>query len=307
MGKNYPAASLLVLLALTIFGSCSSEKYQAQQPLYLDIPAIDLKHNPERDSSKDGSLHHAISAVWVIVNGKSAGTFELPATVPVVLEEGDNKVELLPGIKLNGMTASRVIYASYEGLVRNVNFSPSANGKPDTLHWSNLRSQYDRQAEVQILEDFDGAGLNLEATAQSDTVIRIISDTALTFSNPQRPGENNGKAGAIFTDSKNSIAKIATSNAYQLPTNGDNVYVELTYRCNQGFLVGVIAEVPGQIVEQPTVFVNPSEEWNKIYINLVTELTAFTNAERFKLLFTSQHDDSQAVGKIYIDNIKLVY
>jgi len=300
MAKILLKASILLLA----FTACKTEKYQSQKPVYVSVPDIALVAD-EDPSREEGSLHEKINTVWLRLNGNVVGAYELPATMPLVLEEGDNQLEFFAGISLNGINSQRVIYDYYQSISRSITFTPDPTA-PDTLVFENLQTQYTEISEVQIIEDFDGTGLRLTETAQSDTGIYFVSDSSLVFKDPEHPNQNNGRAGVIYTDSKNEEAFIASANNLDLPTNGRDVYVELTYRCNQPFYVGIIADLPGQTVERPVVRLNPQENWNKIYINLVTELLAVNGAQRFKLLFSSFNDDS-GTGEIYLDNIKIVY
>lgn len=172
--------------------------------------------------------------------------------------------------------------------------------------YDKLETQYSETAEILLIEDFDESGFSLTPTPQSDTGIYKVSDSLLVFRDPEHPSQESGRAGVIYTDSKNDDAKIASVRNLNLPTNGTDVYVELTYRCNQPFYVGFIAELPGQTTERPVVRLNPREDWNKIYINLVTELLAVGGADDFKLLLSTFNDGS-GTGEIYVDNIKIVY
>jgi hypothetical protein len=99
-----------------------------------------------------------------------------------------------------------------------------------------------------------------------------------------------------------------SADAFELPKGGKNVYVELNYKTTVPFTVGVYAYRPSGIEQKPTATVLPKDEWNKIYINLMTEVSGTPDAESFKLFIGSKK--SVANGKtdsIFLDNIKLVY
>ena len=61
-----------------------------------------------------------------------------------------------------------------------------------------------------------------------------------------------------------------------------------------------------QSTKTPVVTLFPNEEWNKVYINLVTEVSGYPNALDYNLFFGSINatDDTATV---LIDNIKLLY
>lgn len=295
---------LWATMALLAISSCQTSKYETTRPVFVKIPEIRLEDNPQVE---EGSLHNSISMVWIRLNGEVVGAFELPATVPLLLDDGNNDLEFFSGIKLNGVSSQRVIYDYYEAINKTISFNSAIERPVDTVVFNDLQTQYSEIATINLLENFDDAGLSLTATAQSDTGIYKVSDSSLVFRDPEHPGQNNGKAGVIYTDEKNDRARIVSAQSLELPTNGSDVYVELTYRCNQPFYVGLMADLPGQTTERPVVRVNTKNEWNKIYINLVTELSALSGADNFKLLLSVNDDKDGEPAAIYVDNIKIVY
>ena len=54
-----------------------------------------------------------ITDAWVTMDGINLGVFELPAQIPI-LDEGEHNFRISPGIKENGMSATRMIYPFYE-------------------------------------------------------------------------------------------------------------------------------------------------------------------------------------------------
>lgn len=303
MAKIYPLAALAVLFGL-LFTSCSKDR-EAEKPVYLSIPEILLT----TDYISEGTSSNKITTVWIVVNGDPAGVFEIPCTVPVLLNEGNNRITLHPGINLNGITSTRAIYEGYESMNFDLTYSPSGKATADTLliEEANRTTKYLDRITVNVFEDFDGTGLNLEKTPRSDTNIRKTSDTTEIFINSQNPNEDNGKAGVLYVTKSRDFGEIATTEEFQLPIGGANVYLEMNYKCNIPFIVGVIANNPDGIVQQPTYAVAPKEDWNKIYINLVTEVSANNNASGYKIFFMAEHIEGVDTGKVFMDNLKLVY
>lgn len=303
MAQNYPLAAWVALLSALVI-SCSDQQEKADIPLYLDLPDLRL----ETDYENQGSAHSKMTTVWVTLNDENLGAYDLPATLPLLPRAGQNQLRLTPGINLNGISASRAIYETYEDLDLSFEF-PENPQRADTLQpeTAERTTRYRTFAQVRIVEDFDRAGSNLERSGSSDTNFVKVSGDGQTFTNPHHPDEDNGQAGLLITTPDKTFAEVSTVNTYNLPTAGQNVYVELTYRNNQPFLVGVIASVPTGNVQQQTAVINPRQDWNKIYINLITELSSFTNASNFKLFIGASHDQHLDTGKVYLDNIKLVY
>jgi hypothetical protein len=281
--------------------SCSPDRFSATRPVYFSIPDYQL----ETDYGDEGTSNSSITTAWIYVDNDLEGTYEVPFTAPVIMEPGPHTIRIFPGINLNGVNSTRAIYGFFEREL----FDTTLPADLDTFHLplQYRRTNYTANTTVEIMEDFDEAGINLQATNVADTGIAKVSDPALVFTNPQNPGENNGRAGVMYTNSVFRQAEVASVRTYNLPKNGDNVYLEMNYRCNQAFLVGVIANQPGGTAQQATVVVNPKEVWNKIYINLVTELTAFQGADNFKIFIGTLHDSKNDTGWVYLDNLKLVY
>lgn len=304
MAKKYSVVAIATLLFILLISyGCSKEDMKAQKPVYFSIPEMYVN----TDYSLEGTSHQKITTVWILVNGKSIGAYELPATPPILLEEGENTIRFFEGINLNGVSASRVIYDGLASIDTTINYSPEEGPVADTLTFNNLTTEYQDFRTITIVEDFDRQGLRLKKTNRSDTNIIKSSDPSEYFINPQDPGEDNGKCGVLYTSSKSDLAEVASTEAYDLPGGGSNVYLEINYRCNIPFTVGIITETSGGIVQAPTVRVNPKTEWNKIYINLVTEVSSYPDNDGFKVYFAAEHEDGMETGFVFLDNIKIVY
>ena len=301
MADRYPLPALIAAFII-VFSSCSSDKYSASRPVYFAVPDFELETN----YLAEGTSNSKITTVWIYQDNDLQGTYEIPFSVPVIVEEGKSHTyRIFPGINLNGISSSRAIYEFFNRPI----FDTALPENLDTflLPLEYRRTNYTTSSSVTILENFDEAGLNLAPTSGSDTTIIKVSDPSLVFNNPQDPSEDNGKAGVLTTSTSLLKSEVATVSTYNLPTNGKNVYLELNYRCNQQFVVGVIANGLSGSSQQPTVVVNPKEEWNKIYINLVTELSANNEADNFNIFLGTIHDSQNDTGWVYLDNLKLVY
>jgi hypothetical protein len=59
-------------------------------------------------------------------------------------------------------------------------------------------------------------------------------------------------------------------------------------------------------IKNAIITLNPSETWNKIYIELSPTITATPNAKYYRLLFGTSRTDVSTKGEIYFDNLKIV-
>ena len=142
------------------------------------------------------------------------------------------------------------------------------------------------------LEDFE-AGLNLDI----DSVNFSIDDVN---------GIDN-KYGKIILQDSMLLSEITTFVLPDLPQGGDPVFLELDYKCNTEFLVGVYVNFPQSVIQKDLLWINPKEEWNKIYINLTQTISEAVNATSFKVFIGMKRDFSLYKNEVHFDNLKVVY
>ncbi len=293
---------LLASILLLVLNACQPE--EAAKPTYLKIDEIHLSTN----YAEEGTAHSRITTVWVNLNGNSVGAFELPAIIPIILEEGSNTLRLEAGINTNGIQSFRAINASLTPIILNVN--GNSTGPIDTItpDPSELIVNYRSFYNVIVVEDFDRPGLNFERTNFSDTNFLKDSDSLFNFT-PFGSGspEPNTNAGLVILDDQNDDVELKSVVSYNIPAGVQNVYLEASYRTNMNVGFGLIANYPTGDQGDVTAVVFPKEEWNKIYINLVTEFQAFPGADGYQVFIRARKPESLAEGRIYLDNLKLVY
>ncbi len=287
------AASLIFVLA------CNRDSFEAIPPAYLSIPAIQLVVEPQNARAL-GSAHSDITTAWVYVNGEPVGVFELPAVVPIAAS-GSKEVEIYPGITMNGINATRAIYVPYQVLKENVELKAL-----DTVSLQDYTTRYTPSASVSIIEDFDQSGLNLSPTNRSDTSVFKTNDSTEIFVNPVQD-EDNGKAGKVVLDSERSFFELATTESYSLPITGQSIYLEMTYKTEVPIIVGVIAKSPLGDVQASTLGLRPVDEWNKVYVNLITEVLAYPDANSFQIYIAGEMPGNLQTATILLDNLKIVY
>ena len=93
----------------------------------------------------------------------------------------------------------------------------------------------------------------------------------------------------------------------QLTSNNLPIYVELNYKANTTFQVGVFANY-SEVVETFLEFtINPKNEWNKIYLELTPIINATPNANSYKIFITMSRDiNTSEIADLYLDNFKIV-
>ena len=291
--------SYLILFSVILLHSCKNQ--EAKIPAYITVTDFKLQTN----FSKEGSASSKITTIWVEANNEEIGVFELPVTFPLIAD-GNTDLVITPGINLNGAQSYRNIYEFYEPFTRTYNISPEQELTISSANATGPVTEYVEDAEILILEDFEGAGTNFQKTLKSEADLLLTSDANEIFKEAGLV-EDNKKSGKVVMPNGNSLIEFESIQSYILPQYGSNVYLEVNYKCDVQVTFGVFVNEPGQRIQAPVVTVLPSEEWNKIYINLVTEVSAYPSANNFQIFFGAVNSDANANKTIFIDNLKLVY
>ena len=268
--------SILFFILLFCF-SCQKND-STDIPTYIRINTIDF----------EGEATTNITDAWVYINDNLQGVYELPAEFPV-LESGQQNIRIKAGIKKNGIAATRTTYPFYKSYLINqldfdteeiIEINASVNYLDNINFWS---------------EDFEGIGVNIESTIDSDiSYVRNFES-------------NNEYCSGILLDSLITY-EIATEELFNLPQEGANVYLELDYRCNTRFLVGMFANFPqSSVLQKDIMWLYPKNDWNKIYIDLTSSISESVGAESFKIFFGMKRDFSIDENIVDLDNIKIVY
>lgn len=287
MKKTY----LLLVVAVFILMSCRKTD---TTPSWVIINDFVLT----TDEPTEGVNSHDITDAWVYMDNQALGVFELPCKIPV-LAEGTHDFIIYPGIKQNGISATRVKYPFYErfdvklALVKNqeVVVTPTTSYKSDV--------------QLQLLEDFEDLGVDFYKEPISDTDMVVIS--ASSYPDIVKYGS---KCGAVYLTQTDTVYKGATNTNMNLPGGGAEVYVEIDYMNTNSMLLSVIAENSGGSNEAPLVQMNPQDaaemEWKKIYISLKENVSYEIYATSFEISLASVLDEGNSSGVVYLDNIKVL-
>jgi len=280
---------LLFCIFLTI-SSCTFFDSFDDVPMFLDIPSANFEV-----STGQGFGTSKITAVEVFADGFSIGTFELPAKVPV-LSSGDSdnvEISIFPVIRNNGIISNQVKYPFYE----REDFSfPFISGEVVTVIPS---FKYRSDAIIETVCDFENNNcINIDIDLNFD--LRFSQSTETDF------GDFCGKI--TLKDSIRFFEKASFQSVEKSILNSNIVFLEMDYRCEQNFGVGLVLSGSG-VPDFPayTIVLNEQETWNKIYIE-VSQLLEPTNIESFRVLIgTPIEKTTSSETSIWIDNVKLVH
>lgn len=295
MDRSLRLRSLYVILFILPLILAACNKFEGEQtiPAYLKIDTVFFNTNYPTQGSKT----HNFTDVWVYVNDQLIGAFEMPVTIPVLIS-GSQKLEIRPGIKLNGISATRAPYPFIKPYINN-----SFAFFQDSIVSINPTVSYYDNINFAWTEDFEGTGLSIQKTPQSDT---NIAKTQPSNHPDALLSEYSSYSGFVHLEGVKTKYQIASFVGYELPGKGTPVFLELDYKCSRNFGVGLFAMVDNSVVTLPLVVINTSNEWNKIYINLSPIVTEYNSASDFKVYFESDKGDEEN-ARFYFDNIKLIY
>ena len=285
----------LVIIVITI-NLVSCTKFDGNQtiPAYLKIDTV----FQQTDFGYEGEDSHAITDVWIYVDDQQLGVFELPAKFPV-LAMGKHKLEIRPGIKLNGISSTRAPYPLLKPIVfDNFDFHPDSVQK-----MNNLVFKYYSNVTFAWIEDFENSSITIEEVSNSDTAIKRTEPA----NNPEAfLSSTSNYSGQINLSTERPYYNAWSYFSYELPKNESPVFLELDFKTDTYVTVGLLVHHNGGYEPRDLVILNHSEEWNHIYINLTPTVNQFFNAIDYRINFQARHEGGSK-SNIYLDNIKLIY
>jgi hypothetical protein len=278
-------AALLALLGLPV--SCDTAPAPAPSFLRIDTIAVD---STSFDST--GSVSHAIRYAWVYANDNLLGVFWLPAVIPV-LETADVNITVFGGISENGIATQAGRYPFYAPWQAKVNL----NTMDTSLVFPRVR--YPKGFIAPINQTFDQAqlsGMSL-AIVQGGGFYSILLNATEAY-------EGQGCLQLYLPQGDQDM--ILETSSLPVPTGKAGYFIEMDYRNNCDFLLGLRAAGSNQAAS--LIGVRPRAEYNKLYVNITNLVDQLSGvSEAVHLFIRVPQDTSIADQRVYIDNLKLVY
>lgn len=284
----------ILFCCAVLFSACVRNN---PKPIWLTIDNWTLEANPIAENDA-GQLTQNLSEVWVYVDNKIIGVFDLPCKIPVLASGENKKIQLYPAIRNNGISATKKIYPFLEHIEVTMDLVPG-----QTYHFAPV-TRYISSTQFWI-EDFSSPSqIKIETDPESNAGMTYENDPAICLST----GNRYGHVHMTTTDS----LWIGYTDNMVLP-KGKEVYLEIDYRNSVSVLTGVLGISSSGTTDNPDISLNAQDpatmHWKKIYIDLKEILSYSTSAEYFKQYLRVLLDvpNGATDGDVYIDNVKVVY
>lgn len=251
-------------------------------PAYLQVDTFSFSVLPGQ-----GTASNKITDVWVFDENALLGAYEMPKTFPVP-DSGSTTMILSAGIWDNGISETRVPYPFYFPDTLTLNLK-QGQIVPVTPHFI-----YRPDTKFYFIEDFEAG--NLFTQLDGDTNMIRTQDIENVFEGTA--------SGAIYLDHDHQFYQGRSASSYTFP-KGQPVYLEMNYKCDQAFQVGLYGTVSAVTVFYYKWTINPKENWNKIYLNMGSDVSSL-GADSYQILIKAVFDSTRSNSQIFLDNIKLV-
>ena len=279
-----------IFVLITVMQACVKDDPDLI-PTYISIDSIQLISNPNI-AHLEGSLSHNITDAWIFVDGEYLGTYELPATFPI-LKDGTHTLEIKSGIKINGISGTRGMYSLYEAYNTEVDFVK------DSVIKVNPRVYYRDFTSFVWMEDFEDGHSSIVPSSRSDTIVELTSDVHKVF--------EGSFSGIINLDASRFLFEGYSGESYELPHSGEAIYLEMDFKTNNPTLVGMLVNIYGEEIQSSVLVLNKTDEWKKIYINMTNAVNIYPASSTYSVYFQVLKQDDVSFPEVLFDNIKLVY
>lgn len=279
----------LFCLLVNLFLLSSCKKYQpADSSFFIKSDGISVA----TATASQGSGSNKITDLWLYVNGKFQGAYPIGNLMPIANKGANTTINILAGIKNNGISDTRIYYPFYDIYALDTLVTAGKTISKSFVF------KYKPNTQFLWMENFESSvGFSLKASDNNDGGI-------FKYTNPGDGFEGKSFV-ASLTGSGQQIAWCeSTGSGFSLPSASSDIFLELNYKSNVAFTVGLMT-ANGTPQSADAVVVNPQANWNKIYIQLSTAVSTL-NASKYQVFFKFVKTDD-VDKQVFLDNIKLLY
>jgi len=289
MKKQVMSKYIYLFLIGVVFSNCTLTDSDQPIPAYLEITDVNISTNQNQ-----GAATHNLRDVWVYADNQLIGVFETPCKIPIISNTETTEFLIFPGFRNNGEMSRSFTY----NLMDQIRFTETL--MPGDVVTKSLTFKYKDEAIFDFVEGFESGAHIFTRDLDEDEVTRIKSTTE-----DKRSGAQSGK---FIVTKDNPILSVGCIFDYNRVDNaGLDTYLEMDYKNDIPFAVGVLYEQEGAKVSQPLIILNPSDDWNKIYVDF-TSILSSPAISTYSVYFTTDLESlSEDESTIFFDNLKLVH
>lgn len=290
MGNKYH--QLFFLALIIVFSSCAKQLDEAYTPSYIKIDQIEMQ-----TTGSQGSSSSYLTDAWVYIDGAERGAYPLPSTIPL-LAEGEHKIKVAPGIKLNGVAGTRVPYPMIEPVEMQLTLVK------DSVKQLNIQCNYYSTTAFAMIEDFEDINFKFETTEYNTAVWRPTHSST----DPADYIFEGYHSGGGFLNDEKSDFQIVTKQIFdELPKQGIPVFIEMDFNLNTTVVLSM-SGLEGQAATKDIIYLAPTDgEWKKIYINLTSTISYDVQGDRYRFFLSANHTNGDEESVVLIDNFKILY
>ena len=287
---------ILPLLGILTFLSCDVVNPEESVPSFLYIEPFEFEADIEQ-----GTSDQKFPFVELISGTEHFGIYALPARIPL-LKEGNISFDIFPVISENGISGFPRTYNAiqFDQIEADLILTETDTIKPSV--------RYKEGLTFAIQEPFESGLQVFRNDVDGDDFTQFVLDDVEVFE-----GNRSGKA-TINKD--HPVLQVASDRISTFPPRSTLVYMEMNYKTEIQFSVGVYWTTTNGFRSSNIVNgVNARDEWNKIYFNLSETfdfITSQNGISDWQIGIVAQVPivDGEYIDETYdlwVDNIKLIH
>ena len=291
MFNIYKQLKYVILISLVgfLWEGCNVINPPESVPTYIHIDSFQFK-----ETAGFPILTHQITNVWVYYNNNPVGSFDLPATIPVIAA-GNGNLSIFPGIAVDGLNSLNGIYPFYQSDT----FSFTAQPGKTIIH--EPHTQFYTDAIDTPISDFTFVGHPLFGKwSQGGNIgMTVVTADSLTL------GGTYGGAGSILLTNPGDSSVDSSFVAFSIPAGA--AFIEFDYKNDVPFAVGLQANLSG--VSSTPYYLGgayASSTWQKFYLS-VADFNAEYKGDSYNFYIKAVLPPGQSRGRVLIDNIQFVH
>lgn len=277
---------LLSVCLLFALPGCNLINPEEEIPTYLRVDSF--QYLPAATFPATSS--HKINSVYVYDENYLMGVWELPALIPVQTKDAGKKLLLLPGVDYNGIRSQQSIYPFFSGDTLTV------HPEPGQVIPYTAKTGYVTNAQMLWSENFELSN-KMNVKLSGDTVIIPVTGPGQVF--------EGARSGGVFLTGEGQSSESISTDGFAIDYRKET-FLELNYKNTVPVQIGLLTTpyALGEPYYEYIIGLKPSENWNKVYVDLRPFAGNFQGAQ-YRLVLRV-HDEGGAAGYALFDNLQVV-